>query len=62
MGLVLNNMDKSRKIEIEVRKMHKKIKKSNLVLRERMQEICEDMKDWNFLGEQSGESNKGYLR
>ena len=40
--------DKSKKIDIEVKKIHTEIKKSNLVLRERMKDIQADLKDWNL--------------
>jgi hypothetical protein len=56
-------MDRAKKIDIEVKKLHRKIKRSNLLLQERMQDICEDMKAWDFLGDNNnGESREGYLR
>lgn len=50
-------MDKSKRIEIEVKKIHKKIKRSNVLLRERMQDIQEEMKNWDLLGETDEERN-----
>jgi hypothetical protein len=55
-------MDRAKKIDLEVKKIHKKIKRSNLLLKERLQDICEDMKAWDLIGESNGESREGYLR
>lgn len=61
----LNNMsvDKSKKIDIEVKKIHTEIKKSSLVLRERMRDIQQEMTEWDFLGGiDEGKSNdNGYM-
>lgn len=47
----LNNMstDKSKMIDIEVKKIHTEIKKSSLVLRERMRDIQAELTEFNLL-------------
>lgn len=51
-------MDKSRKIDIEVQKIHTEIKKSSLVLRERMRDIQTELTEWDILGGlEDGKSN-----
>lgn len=59
--VVLNNMDKSRKIDIEVKKIHTEIKKSSLVLRERMHDIQTELTEWNLLDGQNGDSGENFL-
>jgi len=62
----VNNMsaDKINKIEKDVKELHTHIKKSNLVLRQRIKEIQEEMTEWNFLGGlDEGKSNgNGHMR
>lgn len=51
-------MDKSRKIDIEVKKIHTEIKKSSLVLRERIRDIQTELTEWDVLGGlEDGKSN-----
>jgi hypothetical protein len=54
-------MDKSRKIDIEVKKIHTEIKKSSLVLRERMHDIQTELTEWNLLDGQNGDSGENFL-
>ena len=57
--------EKNSKIDIEVKKIHNQIKRSNLVLRERMQDLCENLTEWNLLDGHNVERVKGeedYLR
>jgi len=62
----VNNMsaDKLNKIEQDVEKIHSHIKKSNLVLRQRIKEIQQEMTEWDLLGGiDEGKSNgNGYMR
>lgn len=54
---------KAKKIDIEVKELHTNIKKSSLILRERMKDICEGMKEWDFIGgNNNGESGEGFMR
>jgi hypothetical protein len=48
----VNNMsaDKLNKIEKDVKDCQIHIKKSNLILRQRIKDIQQEMVDWNFLG------------
>jgi hypothetical protein len=57
----VNNMsaDKVNKIEQDVKEIHTRIKKSNLVLRKRIKDIQEDMREWNFLSELTDDKSKG---
>ena len=61
-----NNMsaDKINKIEKDVKDIHTQIKKSNLVLRQRIKDIQNDMKEWDFLGGLDDDKSKGngYMR
>lgn len=51
-------IDKSKKIDIEVNKIHTEIKKSSLVLRERMRDIQTELTEWDVLGGlEDGKSN-----
>ena len=56
--------DKLNKIEQDVEKIHSHIKKSNLVLRQRIKEIQQEMTEWDLLGGiDEGKSNgNGYMR
>ena len=54
-------MDKSRKIDIEVKKIHTEIKKSSLVLRERMRDIQTELTEWNLLDGQNGSNGENFL-
>ena len=47
--------DRVKRIDHEVREIHSQIKRSNLVLRQRMKEIQAEMTEWT-LGEDNGES------
>jgi hypothetical protein len=47
--------ERSKRIDHEVREIHSQIKKSNLVLRQRMKDIQAEMSEWT-LGEENGES------
>lgn len=58
---VLNKMDKARKIDIEVKRIHTEIKKSSLVLRERMHDIQTELTEWNLLDGQNGYSGENFL-
>ena len=53
----VNNMgtERSKRIDHEVKEIHSQIKKSNLVLRQRMKDIQAEMTEWT-LGEENGES------
>lgn len=48
-------MDKARKIDIEVKKIHTEIKKSNLILRERIKDVQDELTEWNLIGGENGE-------
>ena len=52
-----NNMgaDKQRKIDHEVKEIHAQVKKSSLILRQRMRDLKTEMTEWT-LGEENGES------
>lgn len=57
---VVNNMsvDKSNKIDIEVKKIHADIKNANLALRVRMHDIQTELTEWDVLGGlEDGKSN-----
>ncbi len=56
-------MDKSRKIDIEVKKIHSEIKRSSLVLRERMRDIQTELTEWNLLDglDNDKSNNNGYM-
>lgn len=55
--------DKSKKIDIEVKKIHTEIKKSNLVLREKMKDIQDELIEWNLIGGiENGEGSNGFMR
>jgi hypothetical protein len=62
----VNNMstDKKKKIDTEITEIHTRIKKSNLVLRQRIKDIQQDMMEWDSLGGFiDGENNSnGHLR
>ena len=47
-----NNMsaDKLNKIDSEINRIHTHIKKSNIVLRQRIKEIQQEMTEWDVLG------------
>jgi hypothetical protein len=47
--------ERSKRIDHEVKEIHSQIKKSNLVLRQRMKDIQAEMTEWT-LGEENGES------
>lgn len=53
--------EKSRKIDIEVKKIHTEIKKSGLVLRERLKDIQTELTEWNLLDGRSEENGDGFL-
>ena len=55
-------MDKARLIDIEVRKIHTEIKKSSLVLRERMRDIQAELTEWNLLDNHGESGSEGFLR
>jgi hypothetical protein len=59
----VNNMsaDKMRKIDHEVKEIHTQIKKSNLVLRQRMHDIQEEMEEWDSLGGMTDGESDGYM-
>ena len=48
-------VEKARRIDREVGEIHSQIKRSNLILRQRMRDIQQDMELWT-LGEENGES------
>lgn len=56
--------DKINKIEEDVKEIHTRIKKSNLVLRKRIKAIQQDMKEWDFLGglEDGKSKDNGFMR
>jgi len=58
---VVNNMsaDKLKKIDHEVKKIHTHIKKANLVLRQRIKDIQEEMEEWDCLGEFKDDKSNG---
>lgn len=47
---------KNKKIEIEVNDIHENIVRSNLVLRARIKDVCDELKDWKsgLLDENNG--------
>ena len=50
--------DKINKIDSEINRIHTHIKKSNLVLRQRIKEIQQEMTEWDVLGGlEDGKSN-----
>jgi hypothetical protein len=59
----VNNMsaDKQKKIDHEVKEIHTQIKRNNLVLRQRMQDLREEMEEWTLGGMNDGES-EGYMQ
>jgi hypothetical protein len=56
--------DRSKKIDNEVKKIHTEIKKSSLVLRERMRDIQAELTEFNILDglDDSKSDGKGFLR
>lgn len=56
------SVDKIRKIDHEIREIHTQIKKSNLVLRERMKEIQREMTEWDSLGGTEDGESEGYIQ
>jgi hypothetical protein len=61
----VNNMsaDKIKKIENDVKEIHTQIKKSNLVLRQRIKDIQQEMVEWDSLGGLISDENhnNGYM-
>jgi hypothetical protein len=59
----VNNMsaEKINKIEQDVKDIHTQIKKSNLVLRQRIKDIQQEMVEWNLLDGHNGESGENFL-
>jgi hypothetical protein len=57
----VNNMsvDKSRKIDHEVKEIHSQIKRSNLVLRQRMKDIQQELVEWDSLGGTNDDESEG---
>jgi hypothetical protein len=55
-------MDKARKIELEVKKIHTEIKRSNLILREKMKDIQDELIEWNLMDGTNGNSGEGFLQ
>jgi len=55
--------DKIKKIEKDVKEIHTQIKKANLVLRQRMKDIQQEMVEWDSLGGLIDGENKsnGYM-
>ena len=51
--------DKMKKIDHEVKKIHTHIKKANLVLRQRIKDIQEEMEEWDCLGEFKDDKSNG---
>ena len=54
-------MDKALKIDIEVKKIHTEIKKSSLILRERMRDIQAELTEWNLLDGHNGDNGENFL-
>ena len=52
-------MDKVKHIEAQIEKIHTDIKKSSLVLRERMHDIQLELTEWNLLDGHNVERIKG---
>lgn len=54
-------MDKAKKIDIEVKKIHTGIKKANLILRERIRDIQADLTEWNLSDGCNDKSGENFL-
>ena len=54
-------MDKSVKIDIEIKKIHTEIKKSSLILRERMRDIQAELTEWNLLDGYNDRNGENFL-
>lgn len=56
---VVTNMgsEKQRKMDREVRDIHSEIKRSKLVLKQRLLDVQNELKDWDFYGEKSDEGS-----
>ena len=54
-------MDKAFKIDIEVKKIHTEIKKSSLILRERMRDIQAELTEWNLLDGYNDRNGENFL-
>ena len=53
--------DKQRKIDHDVKEIHSQVKKSSLILRQRMRDLQSEMTEWT-LGEENGENNEGFTQ
>jgi hypothetical protein len=51
-------MDKMKKIDLEIKQIHTEIKKSSLVLRERIQDIQAELTEWNLLDKHDSKSDE----
>ena len=49
---------KNKKIELEVSSIHSNIVRSNLVLRQKIKDVCDELKDWKseLFDEDNGEN------
>ena len=56
----VNNMgaDKQRKLDHEVKEIHTQVKKSSLILRQRIRDLQSEMEEWTLSGENDGESKE----
>lgn len=60
MGQV-NKMDRAKKIDMEVKKIHTGIKKANLILRERIRDIQADLTEWNLSDGRNDKNGENFL-
>jgi hypothetical protein len=54
-------MDRSKRIDIEVKKIHTDIKKANLILREKLKDVQDELLTWDLLDGRNDESGEDYL-
>ena len=54
--------DKARKIDHEVKEIHTQIKKSSLILRQRMKDLQTEMEEWDSLGGMNDGESEGYMQ
>jgi len=61
---VVNNMsaDRARKIDSEVKEIHTQVKKSSLILKQRMADLRQELEEYDSLGGMiSGENSEGFM-
>ena len=58
----VNNMgtERQRHIDHEVKEIHGQVKRSSLVLKQRMKELQADLESWTLSGENDGENSEGF--